>query len=626
MQLQHPFYRLPLNFDHARLKRELDSISESEWMPHPSGFKGNAALILASVGGSDNNETVGTIELTPRTTKLPYIKQVLASFNTVIGRARLMRLDPGEKVKLHTDINYYWRHRMRIHVPITTADGVDFYCDEQKAHLSPGQAWALDTWRPHEVHNNSDITRIHLVFDTVGSPYLWDLLETKSWNPPSSQSNIPSWFNPMEIPYIEGLKPNIIMEKFNVDAILPPSEVANMAEQFIKDLRRDQLTLEDQHVIEKSLIDLSRQWRSLHAELGVKKQAKPRYLAAVNACIKKVNSVQKSVCFKSNNSNLTTTLNIQIGLGLVTTDADLESNKINDDGNQVFFDRPVIILAAPRSGSTLLYETLANNKSLWSINGESHRHIEDIDQLNALNRHKISNVLSQEDADDRTCTQIKNSLQSDLITADKLYMSDMNESDKPSSVRFLEKTPKNSLRIPFLNKLFPDAIYVYLQRNPESNISSIMEGWKSGRYVTYKNLPNWGGEHAWSYLLPDNWEAVKGKTLSEIAYFQYESANKSIMKDLQSFPKDKVYVLDYDDFINNTKHHLKLICQKAELPFGERMQQVSNKPLPLSRFTLDAPKKEKWRKNEKEMEGILDSAKILHDEMNQFKNEWMSNR
>jgi hypothetical protein len=238
----------------------------------------------------------------------------------------------------------------------------------------------------------------------------------------------------------------------------------------------------------------------------------------------------------------------------------------------------------------------------------------------------ISNVLSQEDADERTCTRIKKSLQSDLMTTDKLYMSDMNESDKPSSVRFLEKTPKNSLRVPFLNKLFPDAIYVYLQRNPESNISSIMEGWKSGRYVTYKNLPNWSGEHAWSYLLPDNWEAVNGKTLSEIAYFQYESANKSIMKGLQSFPKDKIYVLDYDDFINNTKHHLKLICQKAELPFGKRMQQVSNKPLPLSRFTLDAPKKEKWRKNEKEMAGILDSAKILHDEMNQFKNEWMSNR
>ena len=46
------------------------------------------------------------------------------------------------------------------------------------------------------------------------------------------------------------------------------------------------------------------------------------------------------------------------------------------------FDRPVIILAAPRSGSTLLFETLAAAKDAWTIGGESHHVIEGLQSLN----------------------------------------------------------------------------------------------------------------------------------------------------------------------------------------------------------------------------------------------------
>ena len=46
------------------------------------------------------------------------------------------------------------------------------------------------------------------------------------------------------------------------------------------------------------------------------------------------------------------------------------------------FDRPIIILAAPRSGSTLLFETLADARDVWTIGGESHQIIEGIKALN----------------------------------------------------------------------------------------------------------------------------------------------------------------------------------------------------------------------------------------------------
>ena len=41
------------------------------------------------------------------------------------------------------------------------------------------------------------------------------------------------------------------------------------------------------------------------------------------------------------------------------------------DGDALF-DRPIIILSAPRAGSTLLWETLAASSQVWTIGGEGH--------------------------------------------------------------------------------------------------------------------------------------------------------------------------------------------------------------------------------------------------------------
>lgn len=46
------------------------------------------------------------------------------------------------------------------------------------------------------------------------------------------------------------------------------------------------------------------------------------------------------------------------------------------------FERPVIIVSAPRSGSTLLFETICHAQSLWTIGDESHMVFEHIEKLN----------------------------------------------------------------------------------------------------------------------------------------------------------------------------------------------------------------------------------------------------
>jgi len=50
------------------------------------------------------------------------------------------------------------------------------------------------------------------------------------------------------------------------------------------------------------------------------------------------------------------------------------------------FDRPLVIVAAPRSGSTLLYELLAKSDRFWTIDGESEGVIEGVPTLHPATR------------------------------------------------------------------------------------------------------------------------------------------------------------------------------------------------------------------------------------------------
>jgi hypothetical protein len=97
------------------------------------------------------------------------------------------------------------------------------------------------------------------------------------------------------------------------------------------------------------------------------------------------------------------------------------------------------------------------------------------------------------------------------------------------AIRLLEKTPKNCLRIPFLQALFPDARFVFLRRDGRPTVSSLIDAWRAGgRYVTY-HLPTpvhiagrVGDE--WCFLLPRGWRALAGAPLEEVCATQWLAA------------------------------------------------------------------------------------------------------
>lgn len=245
-------------------------------------------------------------------------------------------------------------------------------------------------------------------------------------------------------------------------------------------------------------------------------------------------------------------------------------------------------MSAPRSGSTLLFETLSKVKDIWTIGDESHAVIEHIPKFSTVFRGFESNALSAEDADDENAEILRQRFKSLLINRDKVP----NKQLPQQSVRFLEKTPKNSLRIQFLNKIFPDALFIYLVRDPKENISSIMDAWQSKCFRTYPNLPGFNGE--WSLFLPPNWQQLKGKSLAEIATYQWQISNATILKDLSGLDRNRWKMINYQQLIDHPGKVIDDICKFIDLELDEKLTDSYKHGLPLSQYTLTKPNKNKW--------------------------------
>lgn len=98
--------------------------------------------------------------------RLPYTKSVLDSIPGVKESVRYMALYPGAVIKPHRDRGCNYEDGVyRIHIPIQTNDGVEFYVDDQRLFLKEGECWYINFDKVHHIHNRGKEVRVHLVID-----------------------------------------------------------------------------------------------------------------------------------------------------------------------------------------------------------------------------------------------------------------------------------------------------------------------------------------------------------------------------------------------------------------------------------------------------------------------------
>jgi hypothetical protein len=273
MKLAHEFFKLPLSFDVARMQEEISHFSASDWHQHHEGFKGNSAVPLISVNGEVNNDFKGAMLATSALKKSNYLQQIIASFEEVFGRSRLMKLEAGSEVPLHSDINYHWYKRVRIHIPIITDPQVSFYCGNKKVHMAEGECWIFDTWKQHRVVNSSTKDRVHLVIDTSGSSKFWQMIQKSvvPWEISKTQEI-------KSLPYKEDGNTKILMEKYNTPLVMSPGELDFMINELKSEVQ--QVTVNEPEKVEKLfsiLMGFSQDWRKLWSIYGTEENGWQHY-------------------------------------------------------------------------------------------------------------------------------------------------------------------------------------------------------------------------------------------------------------------------------------------------------------------------------------------------------------
>ncbi|HEV7340567.1 MAG TPA: aspartyl/asparaginyl beta-hydroxylase domain-containing protein [Sphingopyxis sp.] len=176
MKLGTPLVKLPRQYCPQTLAAEVAALPLAAWLPHPGKLPGNSAVPLITPAGEVSDGFSGPMAPTDALRQCPYIMEILADLGAVWGRSRLMGLAPGAVVPEHVDVGYYWRTHIRIHIPIVTNPKVAFSCDAETVYMAPGECWLFDSFCIHNVRNDGDAKRVHLVLDTVGGEKLWAMI------------------------------------------------------------------------------------------------------------------------------------------------------------------------------------------------------------------------------------------------------------------------------------------------------------------------------------------------------------------------------------------------------------------------------------------------------------------
>lgn len=292
MKLPHEFYLLPLTFDVEQLTKEVLALEDEQWIDHPDKFNGNASIPLISVNGEINNDFNGPMQVTQFLNNSPYLKQVISSFGEVVGRSRLMRLAPDCEVPIHSDTNYHWYKRVRIHIPIITDENVIFYCGDKHVNMKAGQAWIFDSWKYHRVHNGGNTLRVHLVIDIAGSNKFWQMVDN-SYIPFTStnSSNIKTNF----LKYNTQNKFPIYTEKFNTPLVMTPGEMDGLVSDVINEALNVKTNKNnDIELLQKIGKQLKYDWRSLWALYGESEAGWPHYQQLRMSILNQVKTFENS--------------------------------------------------------------------------------------------------------------------------------------------------------------------------------------------------------------------------------------------------------------------------------------------------------------------------------------------
>jgi hypothetical protein len=218
--------------------------------------------------------------------------------------------------------------------------------------------------------------------------------------------------------------------------------------------------------------------------------------------------------------------------------------------------KSVVIVGAGRSGTNMLRDALTSLSSFgtWPC-----------DEINYIWRHGNRAHTNDEFYPDMATDYVKNFIRKSF-----------NEMAKETGCEFLvEKTCANSLRVPFVNAVIPDAKYVFIVRNGADVVASAQKRWGAGfdlryilaksRYVPVKDIPYYGARYglhrlkklissekilpSWGPVYAGMRQDLQIRSIEEVCAIQWSKCVLNSEKAFNEICGDRHICLRYEDFV-----------------------------------------------------------------------------
>ena len=159
----------------------------------------------------------------------------------------------------------------------------------------------------------------------------------------------------------------------------------------------------------------------------------------------------------------------------------------------------------------------------------------------------------------------------------------------------VEKTCASTLRVAYINEIFPEAKFIYLYRNGADAVASTMKRWvapfefkyslQKAPFVPLRDYPYYGSRFAlnrikqkftkdkrlglWGPAFEGIQDVVKKEPLHVVCGHQWQRCVDVAERDFNDICSSQVFKLRYEDFVESPQRHLKEILSFIDLQFAD---------------------------------------------------------
>ncbi|MEW6415625.1 MAG: sulfotransferase [Pseudomonadota bacterium] len=258
-------------------------------------------------------------------------------------------------------------------------------------------------------------------------------------------------------------------------------------------------------------------------------------------------------------------------------------------------ERPIIVVGCSRAGTTLVYKTLSESREIGSLQRETHDYWMALHPL--ADKGWNTHALDAADASD-----------ADRDTVSRYFYA------WTGRHRWVDKNNQNGLCVPYLQALFPDAVFVFVKRSPGDNLNSLIEGWrKPDEFATWSsNLPAQvavenGTLTQWCFFLADGWRDYVDAPVEDVAAFQYEAINRAILDAKEQVPPGQWVEVFYEDFLRDPVATFRHVFEGCGLRFDARLEAHCASVLDIPYNAFSEIRLDKWKdgRNRAKIERVL---------------------